>query len=599
MFVIEDPAKRKSPRSKYLQQSQVRSHLASNYHKRRQRQQPKSIGFGGQSFVFCVDDDITTAKTVEGGELSTQDSSRTSSSCSSSEGSPDVDDDGDADHNLVVQLRQKQRSVSSPASIIDVGFTGKEGRTLQFFRERTAVEWPGWYDAEFWNVLALQAAHSHNSLKHALLSLGAYHESLEAKDETAKQQQIAFSLEQSQRAIATMIKDNAMSMSAILSTYTAISASSACLYWTTFWQATYTIVQIFDELEAQPSRVSQAEWMFISQYLKPMIERQRSRAGQYVDMLSCLKVTNPSHFYTTEPPSIPVRFTTLRKARDALESLLNWTTYMAKVLDLSALVIPNAAEELFDMWFQRLDQFSISQSFPQRDQCNISLLRACAKMGIMLIKTMHAEENDELIFDNFTSIYRELTDVFGQVLDYTESVSLSNVRFGIDGGMLALFGNIGTRWCRDPTVRRDIIRVLHRAQQREGVEDSIVWARVIEYTMYLEEAGISPSPQSAQDIPKEKRVRCLDISFYHRANIQHMRYHLAPYDSSPDHYKDIYTPHIVGVSRQGLAAETTAIRPGERPQIILGRGFTSWLVGDSQEYYTFHHPKFYFPLPKL
>lgn len=580
-----------------MQQSEIRSHLTSNYHHRRQRQLPKPAVLGGQSFVFPIEK--TSRPQIVGAKSRDKKTSSAFGVFQQSTKLLRVETDDENRQHSDLEPWQKHGSASLVRPTLSLSFKGQEGRTFQFFQQRTALEFSGWCDAEFWNVLALQASHLHSALKHAIVSLGAFHLSLIVTDRDARDDSIKFSLEQGKRALAAMLKENSMSMSAILLTYTAIAANSAFLHWSRFWQVTHGQLQLFDELRARPSRVSPAEWMFISKYLAPVIERQRSKAGQYVDMLCCLRTTDASHFYVSDKPYIPLEFSSLRYARDLLETLLKWTTYVTKGLKLPELIIPKVAEDCFRLWHERLDQFGASHATTQQDQCNISVLRVAAKMGVMLIKTMHADKKDEMIFDNFTEVYLELVNVFKQALDYIESISAANMRFGIESGMLTLVGNTANRWCRNPTIRRDIIKLLYRAQRREAIEDGVVWARIIECTMQLEESGIVPPPQSAQDVPAEHRVRSLHVAFYHRANMQQMTYHLAPYEDSLSDIKEIMIPHVVGSSGQGNAIGTMPIEIGEKPEVILGRDYTSWLSSDGQEYLRIDHPNFYFPLPKV
>lgn len=597
MFVLEDPAKHESQRRRNLQQSRVRSHLTTNYHHRRLYQLPRVNHYGGQSFVFALDGTESSHLIGTGRHNKNNSNTRGLSRHRPKPGSFEINDEKRQKHDQEPQWQQC--STSPVGQLVFCGFRGQEGRSFRFFQERTAQEWSGWCDAELWNVLALQASHSHTSLKHAIVSLGAFHESLVVTDGDGRNKTIAFSLEQGSRAVTAMLKEKDMSMGAMLLAYTVLAANSAFLHWSRFWQVSHSQLQLFDDLRARPAQVSPAEWMFILRYLAPIIEQQRSRSGQYLDMLHCLRTTSANHFYVSDKPIVPSEFSSLRHARDVLESLLKWTTYITKELKLPVMIIPQVAEDSFKMWHGRLGQFSAKHPTTQQDQCNTSVLRVAAKIGVMLIRIMQADEKDEMIFDNFTDIYRELVDVFKQTLQYTESTSCANIRFGIESGMLALIGNAANRWTRDPFIRRDIIKLLHLAQRREAIEDGVVWARLIECTMEVEEFGIHPPPQSARDIPAERRIQSLFIAFYHRANMQLAKYHLAPYSDSPSDFKEVLVPHMAGSSQQGIVPETTPIESGEKPDVILGRGYTSWLSSDGREYMSIDHPNFYFPLPKV
>jgi hypothetical protein len=74
-------------------------------------------------------------------------------------------------------------AVSSPfITIIDVDVVGglDERRSFHHFRIRTADDLSGCLDSNFWNRLVLQLSRSEPAIKHALIALGAAHESYQA-----------------------------------------------------------------------------------------------------------------------------------------------------------------------------------------------------------------------------------------------------------------------------------------------------------------------------------------------------------------------------------------------------------------------------------
>lgn len=72
---------------------------------------------------------------------------------------------------------------STPSiAIIDIDIIGEldERRSFHHFRIRTADDLSGCFDCNFWNRLVLQLSHSEPAIKHALIALGAAHESYQA-----------------------------------------------------------------------------------------------------------------------------------------------------------------------------------------------------------------------------------------------------------------------------------------------------------------------------------------------------------------------------------------------------------------------------------
>jgi hypothetical protein len=67
-------------------------------------------------------------------------------------------------------------------TVLDFDLIGEpnERRSFHHFRIRTADDLSGCFDSNFWNRLVLQLSHSEPAIKHALIALGAAHESYQA-----------------------------------------------------------------------------------------------------------------------------------------------------------------------------------------------------------------------------------------------------------------------------------------------------------------------------------------------------------------------------------------------------------------------------------
>ena len=60
----------------------------------------------------------------------------------------------------------------------------EECRAFYFFRTKTGPQISGLYESDFWNRVILQAAHSHEVIRHAVIALGSLHECFEKGDIT-------------------------------------------------------------------------------------------------------------------------------------------------------------------------------------------------------------------------------------------------------------------------------------------------------------------------------------------------------------------------------------------------------------------------------
>lgn len=69
-------------------------------------------------------------------------------------------------------------SATSPVDTLSLipGITGRQQRSFDFFRLRTAVELAGPFGADLWSTILLRTAHAESSVFNAVVALGALHE---------------------------------------------------------------------------------------------------------------------------------------------------------------------------------------------------------------------------------------------------------------------------------------------------------------------------------------------------------------------------------------------------------------------------------------
>ena len=166
--------------------------------------------------------------------------------------------------------------------------------------------------------------------------------------------------------------------------------------------------------------------------------------------------------------------------------------------------------------------------------------------------------------------------------------------FGTDVGILGLVGMAARRWCRDPSIRRELISLLRRSQRREAIEGAIVYAQIAEVAMTLEETGLYPPPRTCYDIPLENRVRVNHIKIW-MMRMTRVEFQVHPF--GPDDVLKVEIPHN-GCGH--TMVETMEEAQSASPNMITGKGFTSFLVmGPEDEYYTVKDPKWFFPVPTV
>lgn len=469
-------------------------------------------------------------------------------------------------------------------------------RSLDYFRVRTATELSGWIDAEYWQCLALRLSATERSVRHALIALGAFHESLTGRTNGDDKQLTALADKEAHRAMTLLNSDVAgMSEATLLSTNVVFSM----LIWFVADNNHYKMLKqqnlLLDNLRQGCIQIPESQKVYIEQYLGPMIDRQQARYGAILDLAYALRNSPASNFYLQREPIVPSKFVSWQNARQVLESSLNWTTYLVKTrLSTAEDTVQEEIKHNLNTYLLSLYSNNTTLSWDVRDRYQVLLLDLSAQFGFMLIKYLLTDEHDECFFDAFTNLYAALANAFREVLEYYESVARLNVSFGFETSFVGLVSNTAWRWCRDPQIRRDLIQLLHRSQRRESLEGAVVSAKMCEWACVLEESGINPPPQTCHDIPIENRVK-IDLSRFWVMRSQHIRFSKYPFGRHD--FEDVYIPH----KGCGSTLDKASVRvEGDNPELILGRGFVSFLEFDQpQQYYTIKTDKFCFPILRV
>ena len=476
----------------------------------------------------------------------------------------------------------------------------KEGRSFHFFLERTSIEWSGWLDRDFWSILVPQAAASCPAARHAIICLGACHESLEAWQQGDRARWAAcedFSMQQGNKALACFRQDyDDLPLAMILCCYIILNEFTATLDHPIHLQTRKAQYEIINEVrrlrDLSTWRMSNSDMYYISTYLEPLVDKQSSKGAHLINPLFCLKLTQSSDFYEEHNTTLPHSFDTLWHARQTLELLLNSATYAHKTSVSKSLPVKFRAQ--FEQWLMRLQKFRDASNLSETDFCSWQLLKAASKICFMMIETMYLD--DEMIFDQYVDDYRGFALAFSELLAFKNGLSRTTYTFGIDSGLLCLAGWMAQRWCRDPIVRRQLINLLFVADRSEGADDSRTWATICQRIQLEEEAGISPLPLHCNDIPLAKRLRIREGAVYEaqkilRVSMQHAPFHETQTNCLEDLW--IHSPRSSDTGQGEIEAAK-----GTRPDLIFGEGFTSILSSEGR-YFTFNASRFTFPIPRV
>lgn len=471
-----------------------------------------------------------------------------------------------------------------------------EARSLHFFGERTALEWSGWYDHEFWTRLAGQAAMSEPALRHALISLGALHESLETLQPDRKAKLWDLGLQQENKALSCLNRDiHRMTLAAILICYVMLSEYAAYVSDVTHLRlqlAQFEVVDHIHQLKDEGARcLSKSDFDYIQEHLQYLAEKQRSKWTSMIDPIHSLRTTPAEKYWSGPSPGMPKTLTSLLQARDVLGSILNYATHATKIDPLFP-----GRDLLLDRWLSKLDEYQSSNIYTEESLHCYKLLRVTGKLCFMMIETMHAD--NEMIFDLYEEDFRDFISTLETLQSFCNSRNRPLRRFGVDSGLLTLANLVAQNWCRDPTLRRRLISLLNDTEMEEGLEGGEAWAMTTEHVMLEEEKGLDPLPQCASDIPRENRLKLREIMYHFKAGMVHMTALRYPYDpTDADLVQHIWVSFPTTGDDLRAVEEDNVGQTFAEPDIKVGVGFVEFLW--CRKDYTIKSKRFVFPIPKV
>jgi hypothetical protein len=228
---------------------------------------------------------------------------------------------------------------------------------------------------------------------------------------------------------------------------------------------------------------------------------------------------------TTEP-------TTAKKA--ALKKLKDVMPEYLKSLDMSMKLLPQNKDAKFEH--------------------GVRCLKVHHRVGTIMMQTLI--HSDEMVYDEYRQDFDFIVSQCTKLLDIdTKDGAMSRQLFGLHLGYIPPLFFAATR-CRDPSIRRQAIAVLHSSQRRERVWDSCAAARVAERVMTIEERGLVVS--ACQDVPISNRIMLVNQIFDTDTYVTHVQFKHAPWnDAAPLEEEMIYwrTDHV---SSEILTPELTS-----------------------------------------
>jgi hypothetical protein len=393
----------------------------------------------------------------------------------------------------------------------DVAGNKEERRAFHFFREKSATDFPGFFDSTFWGQLVLQASHAEPSIRHAVFALGSLHETVQHEESTLSKSRRAcdpFALQQCNKAIGHLnqnIRSSGQHSDEMLLMSCAIFICFESL------QGNYESALSHMQSGLRIFRSWQAEINKPSPGVATSSQHHQSVNSEIVQIFSRLNVQTllfpdthlfPMDFVKQDVSfiinSVPNAFTTFNEARDWLDNCMSYKLQAEVVAyfkrhgsDYDSHSGPpqdTTNDHLLPEWSAVFNAFvqKTGPSLGPKDHQRAMLLEIqynCAKVllsvGIPPVETA---------FDDFRGAFESIISLASSVICQSGPCGISGrtVHFSFETGVLPALYFTATR-CRDPWIRRQALSLLSATSRQECIWNSEMLSKIAERLILIEE----------------------------------------------------------------------------------------------------------------
>ncbi|KAF9877889.1 hypothetical protein CkaCkLH20_04465 [Colletotrichum karsti] len=386
-------------------------------------------------------------------------------------------------------------------------------RSLSYFQYKSAAEFAGYFDEQFWSVNILQMAHAEPVVNQMLIALGARHEAFRSDGPVEDPEAIMLCRRADHEYVKaiTMFRDH-VEEHKYTRLHITLTCSALCIAFD--WlrgvdaEANVHLTQGLNTLSEWMSgevsvhggtALDSPEGHFIRKYLKPI----------FITMALQTR-TMPN------PPKIPLTlvcaedgnftsFETVTDARDALVFLLAYLfPWVLSYYTTNAKVNPSLQHDVHSqlLKWERCIEDLVRRNPDMDSDPRLAIL----KLWHISAKLLFFGENaqSERMYDAFIDCF-EAQVVLVEWLN--ERSDIPQCRFSVDMGAVPALYYTAVK-CRNPGIRRRAIELMKRWPRREAVYDSLACAALAEEIMKIEEGLEQGNVVATEaDVPGHARVK--------------------------------------------------------------------------------------------
>lgn len=404
-----------------------------------------------------------------------------------------------------------------------------ERRAHLFFRTQT-VPILKTFDAasrNLWDFIVPQISHLDPAIKHMMLATASSQEILRLSPHQA-QQHIPFSLQQRSKGVALLTRSGnpppteVILISCILMVVCEKLRGRTADKWVHI-KAGSEILRAWKSLNHETSTVADSPAYIIQTYIEPIFKRLLEEVSVHNHLnLPVSSISPTDNVVELSVPkwrlNIPTSFQNMHAARESLFNVVRQIfTVMKRPAGVAVGVITmRDNKHLLSSWvhaFRGLPEHSSPQMIIPTDSIMLAVHHQV--VSILLEASVFTTES---AYDNFTVEFKNILAKIALHIERQRQTTLRNKinhekplpQFSHDLGLLAPLFVISTR-CREPTLRRQALRVMGRLHRTEGVWDSCAAVSVAERIINIEEKGLARA-RSCADIPESHRIKVLNAA---------------------------------------------------------------------------------------
>lgn len=430
-----------------------------------------------------------------------------------------------------------------------IGIPGdaRDRRTFHYFRSRTNNAMfrhfeSSCFEADFWDGLVLQISHSHPTVRHAILALGALYEEYDITRSSrgntpidGKELHSAFAIKQYNKAVQLLSVDLAAddpSFDSILAScmificleflrnnpHTALSHLSAGMRIINEISATAADVSRPNNTKSLSKRRNQQ----IDKSLSFLFGRLHSQAAFH----GCPNSDFTPVAAVCLPPAVPTHFTSIIQARVNLEDMFSSLFEILRQVRISEKAPISLADveelgvchpvwgplfqnylDLFERWYAALNdlvsRMTLEAKLEKGQELAIKLMKLHHRVVIIAFRTLQL---GEIGFDAYIPSFREMLADATLIIDAMDPECSELPTLSVDIGVIAPLFYVLWK-CRDNTIRYPALELLRRAPVREGIWRRESAIQFVEWKIAREELeAVKMGWQPGELLPEGARI---------------------------------------------------------------------------------------------